>query len=143
MSEFLAQECACNDNPGSIFLSAAGGIPSCESEVIADALLDKGPFGCPLSLPFSPFVLLGLAFCLTSLLSLVSQARSVPADFGLSCFKRTLLVSVSGFARSPAALGDAGKGARGGGGFAQSPCLPRPVPVDADPRIIRALQSEP
>lgn len=42
LSDFLEQECACNDNPGDIFLSAAGGIPSCESEVIADALLDKG-----------------------------------------------------------------------------------------------------
>lgn len=42
LTEFLAQECACDHNPGSIFLSAAGGISSCESEVIADALLDNG-----------------------------------------------------------------------------------------------------
>jgi len=123
MSEFLAQECACNDNPGSIFLSAAGGIPSCESEVIADALLDKGPFGCPLSPPFPAFLLFG-----ANVLFNVASVARFPSSFGASRFWIVLFVSVSGFARSPAALGDAGKGARGGGGFTQSPCLPRPVP---------------
>jgi len=42
MSHFLKLHCGLPDNPGSIFLSAAGGIPSSEVEVISDSLFDFG-----------------------------------------------------------------------------------------------------
>ena len=88
LSDFLEQECACNDNPGDIFLSAAGGIPSCESEVIADALLDKGPVVVlPLfsfSFSFFPF---SLFFFLQRLL------LECPISFGATrCFCSMTLI---------------------------------------------------
>lgn len=42
LKKFLFTWCALNDDNGNIFLSGAGGIPSSEVEVVADALIDHG-----------------------------------------------------------------------------------------------------
>ena len=42
LKKFLYTWCALDDDDGNIFLSGAGGIPSSEVEVVADALIDHG-----------------------------------------------------------------------------------------------------
>lgn len=42
LKKFLYTWCALDDHDGNIFLSGAGGIPSAEVEVVADALIDHG-----------------------------------------------------------------------------------------------------